>query len=60
MIAEGKESDVALAEGADWHFAVGELNKQQLAALSAAERVMREKAEVEAESMRSKVPSVTF
>ncbi len=55
MINEGKAAEVAMAEGADWHFAVGELNKAQLMALSAAERVMREKAELEAESMRSKV-----
>ena len=56
MLAEDKAMEVAMAEGADWHFAVGELNKSQLMALSAAERVMREKAELEAQSMKAKVP----
>jgi hypothetical protein len=55
MLAEGRDEDVALAEGADWQFATGELNKAQLVALSAAERAMREKAEAETEKMRAKV-----
>ena len=45
MVAEGRLEEIAMAEGADWHFAVGELNKAQITALSAAERVLREKAE---------------
>ncbi len=56
MLEEGRGDEVATAESYDWHFAVGELNKAQLTALSAAERVMREKAEAEATAMKSKVP----
>ena len=55
MVAEGRLEEIAMAEGADWHFAVGELNKAQITALSAAERVMREKAEAEAATMKTKV-----
>ncbi len=58
MVAEGRLEEIALAEGADWHYAVGELNKAQITALSAAERVMREKAEAEAATMKTKVCGV--
>lgn len=53
MAAAG--ADLAELESYDWQFAIGELNKAQIEALSAAERAMREKAEAEAASMRQQV-----
>ena len=53
MVSQGK--DLSEIEAIDWQYAIGELNKAQIAALSAAERVMREKAEAEAAAMRAQV-----